>query len=230
MNASHWEANTTPFKTYSKMFMIKPASKPPRNTRAKLIFPIGILHERSPECRNSKGAEGTVGWSLRGGHGASQEERQRRGKPEGGKSGVGKARWRHKVATTQTPRGRILRGRIWFLACRWRGRGRLRAFWRCGGPEIRGCGNRRCRADSNDAGWESWTASLGRRGDRGRRQVSGWAAGRARLPWWRATVRRLARRGVRELRDFLRRRSNRKSICAWKSQVRRTSGGTRGLA
>src|SRR5437762_8879652 len=76
MYASHWEANTTPFKTYSKMFMIKPASKPPRNRRVRLIFPIGILHERSPECRNSKGAEGTVGWSLRGGHGASQGEKR----------------------------------------------------------------------------------------------------------------------------------------------------------
>src|SRR5437016_13059776 len=76
MYVSHWEANTTPFRTYSKMFMIKPASKPPRNTRAKLILPIGILHERSPEFRNSKGAEGTVGWSLRGGHGASQGERR----------------------------------------------------------------------------------------------------------------------------------------------------------
>src|SRR6266446_3447500 len=74
MNASHWEANITPFKTYSKMFMIKPASKPPRNTRAKLIFPIGILREQSPECRKSKGAEGTVARSLRGAHGTSQEE------------------------------------------------------------------------------------------------------------------------------------------------------------
>src|SRR5437660_9028249 len=92
MNASHWEANTTPFKTYSKMFMIKPASKPPRNTRAKLIFPIGILHERSPECRNSKGAEGTVGWSLRVGHGASQEERHA-GRHAGRKAEAG---WRLK--------------------------------------------------------------------------------------------------------------------------------------
>src|ERR1700747_859051 len=82
MYASHWEANTTPFKTYSKMFMIKPASKPPRNTRAKSIFPIGILHERSPECRNSKGAEGTVGCSLRGG----MARVKRRGEPEEGKS------------------------------------------------------------------------------------------------------------------------------------------------
>src|SRR5260370_24168945 len=75
MYASHWEANITPFKTYSKMFIIKPASKPPRNTRAKLIFPIGILREQSPECRKSKGAEGTVAWSLRGAHRTSQEER-----------------------------------------------------------------------------------------------------------------------------------------------------------
>src|SRR5438132_9206274 len=90
MNVSHWEANTTPFRTYSKMFMIKPASKPPRNTRAKLIFPIGILHERSPECPNSKGAEGTVGWSLRGGHGTSQEE----GEPKEEKRALIKARWR----------------------------------------------------------------------------------------------------------------------------------------
>src|SRR5437660_10385454 len=82
MKVSHWEANTTPFRTYSKMFMIRPASKPPRNTRAKLIFPIGILHERSPEFRNSKGAEGTVGWSLRGWHGTSQGERQGRGRGE----------------------------------------------------------------------------------------------------------------------------------------------------
>src|SRR5205807_1008730 len=82
MKVSHWEANTTPFRTYSKMFMIRPASKPPRNTRAKLIFPIGILHERSPEFRNSKGAEGTVGWSLRGGHGTSQGERQGRDRGE----------------------------------------------------------------------------------------------------------------------------------------------------
>src|SRR5438046_766949 len=76
MYASHWEANTTQFKPYSNKFMIKPASKPPRNRRVRLIFPIGILHERSPECRNSKGAEGTVGWSLRGGHGASQGEKR----------------------------------------------------------------------------------------------------------------------------------------------------------
>src|SRR5713226_335726 len=75
MYASHWEANTTPFKTYSKILMMRPASKPPRNTRAKLIFPIGILREQLPECRNSKGAEGTVAWSLRGAHRTSQEER-----------------------------------------------------------------------------------------------------------------------------------------------------------
>src|SRR2546428_12123723 len=74
--ASHWEASPRPFRTYSKMFKIKPASKPPRNRRVRLILPIGILHERSPECRNSKGAEGTVGWSLRGGHGASQGEKR----------------------------------------------------------------------------------------------------------------------------------------------------------
>src|SRR5260370_13368321 len=75
MNASHWEANTAPFKTYSKMLMIKPASKPPRTTRAKLILHIGILREQAPECRKSKGAEGTVAWSLRGAHRTSQEER-----------------------------------------------------------------------------------------------------------------------------------------------------------
>src|SRR5438552_2948119 len=76
--ASHWEANTTPFKTYSKMFMIKPASKPPRNTRAKLILPIGILHERSPECSISKGAEGTVG----GAYEVGMARVKRRGEPE----------------------------------------------------------------------------------------------------------------------------------------------------
>src|SRR5260370_22125216 len=54
---------------------MRPASKPPRNTRAKLIFSIGILREQSPECRKSKGAEGTVAWSLRGAHCTSQEER-----------------------------------------------------------------------------------------------------------------------------------------------------------
>src|SRR5260370_10601345 len=71
----NWEIKRTPIKTYAKVFMIKPASKPPRNRRAKLIFPIGILGEQSPECRKSKGAEGTVAWSLRGAHRTSQEER-----------------------------------------------------------------------------------------------------------------------------------------------------------
>src|SRR5438874_3674061 len=107
MNVSHWEANTTPFRTYSKMFMIRPASKPPRNTRAKLIFPIGILHERSPEFRNSKGAEGTVGWSLRGGHGTSQGER-RAGRGRDVPSAARNLRYR---APTQEPQDRRLRAR-----------------------------------------------------------------------------------------------------------------------
>src|SRR5437667_356505 len=77
MYASHWEANTTPFKTYSKIFKMRPASKPPRNARAKLIFPIGILREKLPECRKSKGADRTVARSLRGVRGTSQEENEK---------------------------------------------------------------------------------------------------------------------------------------------------------
>src|SRR5437667_3920494 len=107
MYASHWEANTTPFRTYSKMFMIKPASKPPRNTRAKLIFPIGILHERSPECPNSKGGRRNRRRSLRGGHGASQEERRARRRRDV-PSAARNLRYR---GPTQEPQGRRLRAR-----------------------------------------------------------------------------------------------------------------------
>src|SRR5919108_2723932 len=65
-NPSHWEAKTTPFRTYSKMLRMRPASKPPRNTRARLVLTIGILRERSlPNDANSKGPEGTAAGSVR---------------------------------------------------------------------------------------------------------------------------------------------------------------------
>src|SRR5229473_2209537 len=65
------------------------------------------------------------------------------------------------------------------------------------------CGNRRWRAGGRGVAEESWIASLDRRADRGRRRVLRRGAGRVRLPWWRATVRRLVRRGGRGLGDFL---------------------------
>src|SRR6266480_2219705 len=89
-----------------------------------------------------------------------------------------------------------------FSVCVRRGRERRRASWRCGGRGLRGSGNRRCRAGGRGVAGESWIASLDRRGDRGRRRASEWAAGRVRLPWWRATVRRVARRGGRGLGGF----------------------------
>src|SRR6266853_2103905 len=55
----------------------------------------------------------------------------------------------------------------------------------------RGCA---FRAGSGGVAAQSWIASLDRRGDRGRRRVSEWGEGRARLPWWRTIVRRLVRR------------------------------------
>src|SRR5260370_30823214 len=65
------------------------------------------------------------------------------------------------------------------------------------------CGNRRSRAGGRGAAEESWIASRDRRADRGRRRVLGRGAGRGRLPWWRATVRRLVRRGGRGPVDLL---------------------------
>src|SRR6267378_2682808 len=89
-----------------------------------------------------------------------------------------------------------------FLVCGRCGRGLLPSFWRCAGHGIRGSGSRRCPGGGCGVARESWTASPDRRGDRGRKRASGWGAGRARLPSWRATVRRLVRRGGRAMRVF----------------------------
>src|SRR5260370_1235972 len=158
------------------MFMIKPASKPPRNTRAKLIFPIGILREQSPECRKSKGAEGTVARSLR----VRMARVKRKGSPlqsqrKSTRQSDGSRTASEGPATTRVLRGPPLRpllwSLLWFLACARGGRGSLRAFWRCGGRGIRECGNRRSQTIGSGAAAESWTANLDRRGDRGRRRV-----------------------------------------------------------
>src|SRR5713101_4913091 len=75
-----------------------------------------------------------------------------------------------------------------------RRRGRLRAFWRCGGRGRRVSGNKRWRAIVRGGGGETYAASLRGRGDRGRRRVSRWAGVRVRLPWWRRVARRPVRR------------------------------------
>src|SRR5260370_2952353 len=171
------------------MFMIKPASKPPRNTRAKLIFPIGILREQSPECRKSKGAEGTVARSLR----VRMARVKRKGSPlqsqrKSTRQSDGSRTASEGPATTRVLRGPPLRGLLWsllwFLACVRGGRGSLRAFWRCGGRGVRGGGNRKIRAGSSGAGAGAWAGQPGRgRGSRGKRGL-GWVAGAGPLSLW----------------------------------------------
>src|SRR5260370_24873225 len=75
------------------------------------------------------------------------------------------------------------------------GRGRLRAFWRCGGRGLRGGGSRRWGGGGGGVGGEAWTGSLDRRRGRGGRRGLRREAGRARPPWWRANDRGIWRCG-----------------------------------